>query len=138
MRQNGAMFICNRCRKRVFAERFDDGRFDQKALDGWALETRDFFGVGDLCPECFKVYRETMERFLYGRQTWNLKTPAAPAITMTLKAGSAITACHRKERRTQTQRTPASYTKREASAKANCLKMVVDGGVQSDGEKSHH
>ena len=39
MRQNGAMFICNRCRKQVFAERFDDGRFDQKALDGWALET---------------------------------------------------------------------------------------------------
>ena len=34
--------------------------------------------------------------------------------------------------------TPASFTKREASAKANCLKMVVDGGVQSDGEKSHH
>lgn len=64
MRQNGAMFICNRCRKQVFAERFDDGRFDQKALDGWALETRDFFGVGDLCPECFKVYRETMERFI--------------------------------------------------------------------------
>lgn len=66
MRQNGAMFICNRCRKQVFAERFDDGRFDQKALDGWALETRDFFGVGDLCPECFKVYRETMERFYTG------------------------------------------------------------------------
>ena len=43
-----------------------DGRFDQKALDGWALETRDFFGVGDLCPECFKVYRETMERFYTG------------------------------------------------------------------------
>ena len=38
MRQNGAMFICNRCRKQVFAERFDDGVFDQKALDGWALE----------------------------------------------------------------------------------------------------
>lgn len=50
----------------AFAERFDDGRFDQKALDGWALETRDFFGVGDLCPECFKVYRETMERFYTG------------------------------------------------------------------------
>lgn len=27
MRQNGAMFICNRCRKQVFAERFDDGVF---------------------------------------------------------------------------------------------------------------
>ena len=66
MRQNGAMFICNRCRKQVFAERFDDGRFDQKALAGWALETRDFFGVGDLCPECFKVYRETMDRFYEG------------------------------------------------------------------------
>ena len=38
MRQNGAMFICNRCRKQVFAERFDDGRFDQKALDGWRLK----------------------------------------------------------------------------------------------------
>lgn len=30
MRQNGAMFICNRCRKQVFAERFDDGVFDRK------------------------------------------------------------------------------------------------------------
>ena len=40
MRRNGAMFICNRCRKQVFAERFDDGLFDQKALDGWAIEAR--------------------------------------------------------------------------------------------------
>ena len=28
MRKNGAMFICNRCRKQVFAERFDDGKYD--------------------------------------------------------------------------------------------------------------
>ena len=56
MRRNGAMFICNRCRKQVFAERFDDGLFDQKALDGWAIEARNFFSVGDLCPECYKVY----------------------------------------------------------------------------------
>lgn len=34
MRRNGAMFICNRCRKQVFAERFDDGLFDQKGI-GW-------------------------------------------------------------------------------------------------------
>ena len=53
MRQNGAMFICNRCRKQVFAERFDDGVFDQKALDGWALEMRNIHGIGDLCPECY-------------------------------------------------------------------------------------
>lgn len=64
MRQNGAMFICNRCRKQVFAERFDDGVFDQKALDGWALEMRNIHGIGDLCPECYKVYRETMNRFM--------------------------------------------------------------------------
>ena len=50
MRQNGAMFICNRCRKQVFAERFDDGVFDQKALDGWALEMRNIHGIGDLGP----------------------------------------------------------------------------------------
>ena len=62
MRKNGAMFICNRCRKQVFAERFDDGVFDQKALDGWALEMRNIHGIGDLCPECYKVYRETMDR----------------------------------------------------------------------------
>ena len=66
MRRNGAMFICNRRRKQVFAERFDDGLFDQKALDGWAIEARTFFGVGDLCPECYKVYRETMGRFYEG------------------------------------------------------------------------
>lgn len=64
MRQNGAMFICNRCRKQVFAERFDDGVFDQKALDGWALEMRNIHGIGDLCPECYKVYRETMNVFM--------------------------------------------------------------------------
>ena len=46
MRQNGATFICNRCRKQVFAERFDDGVFDQKALDGWALEMRNIHGIG--------------------------------------------------------------------------------------------
>ena len=34
MRRNGAMFICNRCRKQVFVERFDDGLFDQKGI-GW-------------------------------------------------------------------------------------------------------
>lgn len=66
MRQNGAMFICNRCRKQAFAERFDDGVFDQKALDGWALEMRNIHGIGDLCPEYYKVYRETMDRFYEG------------------------------------------------------------------------
>lgn len=54
------------CRKQVFAERFDDGVFDQKALDGWALEMRNIHGIGDLCPECYKVYRETMDRFYEG------------------------------------------------------------------------
>ena len=58
--------ICNRCGKQVFAERFDDGVFDQKALDGWALEMRNIHGIGDLCPECYKVYRETMNRFYEG------------------------------------------------------------------------
>ena len=38
MRKNGAMFICNRCRKQTFAERFDDGVFDKDALQGWALD----------------------------------------------------------------------------------------------------
>ena len=46
------------------------------------------------------------------------------AVTMMQKAGSAITACHRKERRTRTRRTPASFTKRETSAKANSLKIA--------------
>ena len=50
----------------VDAERFDDGVFDQKALDGWALEMRNIHGIGDLCPECYKVYRETMNRFYEG------------------------------------------------------------------------
>lgn len=54
MRKNGAMFICNRCRKQVFAERFDDGVFDQKALDGWALEMRNIHGIGDLCRSATK------------------------------------------------------------------------------------
>lgn len=63
MRKNGAMFICNRCRKQVFAERLDDGKYDSKPLDGWALDCERICGVGDLCPDCFKVYREAMEGF---------------------------------------------------------------------------
>ena len=53
MRKNGAMFICNRCRKQVFAERIDDGKYDSKPLDGWALDCERICGVGDLCPDCF-------------------------------------------------------------------------------------
>lgn len=41
MRKNGAMFICNRCRKQTFAERFDDGVFSKDALQGWALDHKD-------------------------------------------------------------------------------------------------
>lgn len=63
MRKNGAMFICNRCGKQTFAERFDDGVFDEDALQGWALDHKDVWGVGDLCPECFKKYRDTMNEF---------------------------------------------------------------------------
>lgn len=63
MRKNGAMFICNRCRKQVFAERLDDGKYDSKPLDGWALDCERICGVGDLCPDCFKAYREAMEGF---------------------------------------------------------------------------
>ncbi len=66
MRQNGAMFICNRCRKQVFAERFDDGVFDQKALDGWALEMRNIHGIVIPRRKRHKVYRETMNRFYEG------------------------------------------------------------------------
>lgn len=53
MRKNGAMFICNRCRKQVFAERLDDGKYDSKPLDGWALDCERICCVGDLCPVCF-------------------------------------------------------------------------------------
>lgn len=63
MRKNGAMFICNRCRKQVFAERLDDGKYDSKPLDGWALDCERICGVGNLCPDCFKAYREAMEGF---------------------------------------------------------------------------
>lgn len=63
MRKNGAMFSCNRCKKQVFAERFDDGLFDREALDGWAIDMRDIFWTGDLCPECHKLYCETMTKF---------------------------------------------------------------------------
>ena len=48
MRKNGAMFICNRCRKQVFAERLDDGKYDSKPLDGWALDCERICVVGDL------------------------------------------------------------------------------------------
>ena len=66
MRKNGAMFICNRCRKQVFAERIDDGKYDSKPLDGWALDCERICGVGDLCPDCFKAYREAMDGFWNG------------------------------------------------------------------------
>lgn len=61
MRQNGAMFICNRCRKQVFAERFDDGVFDQKALDGWALEMRNIYNIKS-CSLKAGMYRMELER----------------------------------------------------------------------------
>lgn len=66
MRKNGAMFICNRCRKQVFAERIDDGKYDSKPLDGWALDCERICGVGGLCPDCFKAYREAMDGFWNG------------------------------------------------------------------------
>lgn len=28
--------------------------------------TLEIYGIGDLCPECYKVYRETMDRFYEG------------------------------------------------------------------------
>lgn len=68
MRKNGAMFICNRCRKQTFAERFDDGVFDEDTLQGWALDHKDVLGVGDLCPECLKKYRDTMNEFWEGKK----------------------------------------------------------------------
>ena len=48
MRKNGSMFICNRCRKQVFAERIDDGKYDSKPLDGWALDCERICCVGNL------------------------------------------------------------------------------------------
>lgn len=52
--------------KKAFAERFDDGKYDSKPLDGWALDCERICGVGDLCPDCFKAYREAMDGFWNG------------------------------------------------------------------------
>lgn len=63
MRKNGAMFVCDHCKKQVFAERFDDGKYDDKPLEGWALNRDKIWSIVDLCPDCFKAYREAMEGF---------------------------------------------------------------------------
>ena len=56
MRINGMMFVCNRCGRQVFAERYNDGEFDWKALQGWETGLGSFFSVGELCPECREEY----------------------------------------------------------------------------------
>ena len=45
MRINGMMFVCNRCGEKVFAERYNDGEFDWKALQGWETGLGSFFNV---------------------------------------------------------------------------------------------
>lgn len=93
MRKNGAMFICNRCRKQVFAERIDDGKYDSKPLDGWALDCERICGVGDLCPDCFKAYREAMDGFLEWWKAWDLKKFAVTAAGTKAIPGFASMAC---------------------------------------------
>ena len=66
MRKNGSMFICDRCKKQVFAERFNDGEYDDKSLEGWTIRQDGMWGIADLCPDCFKAYREGMEKFWNG------------------------------------------------------------------------
>lgn len=41
----------------------DKGRADK--VSSFAHNDR-IHGIGDLCPECYKVYRETMDRFYEG------------------------------------------------------------------------
>lgn len=64
MRINGMMFVCNRCGKQAFAERYNDGEFDWKALQGWETGATRFFGIGELCPECREEYGKLMQRFM--------------------------------------------------------------------------
>lgn len=64
MRINGMMFVCNRCGKQVFAERYNDGEFDWKALQGWETGFGSFFSVGELCPECREEYGKLMQKFM--------------------------------------------------------------------------
>ena len=64
MRINGMMFVCNRCGKQTFAERYNDGEFDWKALQGWETGVGSFFGVGELCPECYEEYKKLMQKFI--------------------------------------------------------------------------
>ena len=64
MRINGMMFVCNRCGKRVFAERYNDGKFDWDALQGWETGETSFFRIGELCPECHEEYGKLMKKFM--------------------------------------------------------------------------
>lgn len=81
MRETHEIITCDRCGNWVAVNRTKGESYEEK-LSGWGEQ----FPRTDLCPECYKLYLEMMNRF---------------------------------------------YGKADAAGEA-------DGGVQNDGEKSHH
>lgn len=70
MKFDGVGFTCVRCGKQTFVNRLADGTLNINALKGWELSYVDSYilgVVGDVCPKCFKEYRNTIEEF-WGRK----------------------------------------------------------------------
>lgn len=70
MKFDGVGFTCVRCGKQTFVNRLADGTLNINALKGWELSYADPYilgVVGDVCPKCFKEYRNTIEEF-WGRK----------------------------------------------------------------------
>lgn len=72
MKQNGAMFVCDNCKKQVFAEKFDDGKYDDKPLEGWSLSYGGIRSMVDLCPDCSNAFKKipTIEEIQNAAKRW--------------------------------------------------------------------
>lgn len=58
MREIHEVIICNRCRKTAVVNRTKREEYSVR-LSGWGNP----YPEHDLCPECFKEYRNLMEKF---------------------------------------------------------------------------
>lgn len=63
MRQDGRMYVCDRCGKRVFVM-IDDERkkYDITPVSAWTV-THEYRGNLDLCESCAAAYRKMLEDF---------------------------------------------------------------------------
>ena len=61
MREIHEVTTCNRCGKKAVVNRTKGEEYSVR-LSGWGCP----YPENDLCPECYKLYRETMDQFYKG------------------------------------------------------------------------